>query len=70
MELFNAEKCKEPSDGITVDVKQTHRERYSTGGSTPSGSVVPGRSVADVRVAKHLTKNDNARIPPGTANGT
>lgn len=37
--LPGAEKCKEPSEGITVDAKQTHRERNSTEGSTPSGSV-------------------------------
>ena len=38
--LPDAEKCKDPSDGITVDVKQTRRERNSTEGSTPSGSVL------------------------------
>lgn len=29
--------------------------------------MLPGRSVADVRVAKHLTKNDNARHYTGIA---
>lgn len=39
-----AEKYREPSEGITVDVKQTHRGRNSTEGSTPSDSVRPGSS--------------------------
>ena len=29
--------------------------------------MLPGRSVADVRVAKHLTENDNARYCTGIA---
>ena len=37
--MSNAEKCKEPSEGITVDVKQTHRGRNSTAGSTPADPV-------------------------------
>lgn len=38
--LPSAEKCKEPSEGITVDVKQTHRGRNSTAGSTPADPVL------------------------------
>lgn len=34
-----AEKCEDPPDGITVGVKQTHRGRNSTAGSTPADPV-------------------------------